>query len=237
MDMGQFRWMRWWPVLVLLMTPVAHAQWAVVDVGSINQLVQEVSVMRQTLSTTEQTLNEERSQYAAMTGSYGMSALLSGQNENYLPTGWRQLQAVLQGTAGAYGALASAVQQLEASNAVLTPGEVAGLSPAEQSQLTAERQAAALFQAETRLALSRTSARFASLQTLISAIPQAQTQKAVLDLQARIGAEETMLENDQSKLGVLYAVARANRQAEREQVREEAIAGIGSFANLPPLTF
>ena len=54
---------------------------------------------------------------------------------------------------------------------------------------------------------------------------------------ARIGAEETMLENDQTKLGVLYAMARANREAEREQVREEAIAGIGSFANLPPLTF
>ena len=237
MGTQRVRMMGWWLVLVLLMAPVAHAQWAVVDVGAINQLVQEVSVMRQTLSSTEQTLNEERSQYAAMTGSYGMSALLSGQNQNYLPTGWSQLQAVLQGAAGAYGALASAMQQLMVSNAVLTPGEVAGLSPAEQSQLESERQSAALFQAETRLALSTTSARFASLQTLVAAIPQAQTQKAVLDLQARIGAEETMLENDQTKLGVLYAMARANREAAREQVREEAIAGIGSFSNLPPLTF
>ena len=237
--MGKWRvqMIRWWPVLLLLGAPVAHAQWAVVDVGAINQLVQEVTMMRQTLSTTEQTLNEERSQYAAMTGSYGMSALLSGQNQNYLPTAWSQLQAVLHGTAGTYGALASAMQQLIVANAVLTPGEVAELSPAEQSQVESERQSAALFQAETRLALSTTSARFASLQALVTAIPRAQTQKAVLDLQARIGAEETMLENDQTKLGVLYAVARANREAEREQVREAAIAGIGSFANLPPLTF
>ena len=74
----------WVPALVLALAPVAHAQWAVVDVGAINQLVQEVAVMRQTLSATQQAVNEARSQYAAMTGSYGMSALLGGQNRNYL---------------------------------------------------------------------------------------------------------------------------------------------------------
>ena len=237
MGKWRFRMIQWVPVLLLAMAPVAHAQWAVVDVGAINQLVQEVAVLRQSLSAAQQTLAETRSQYAAMTGSYGMSALLSGQNRNYLPTDWGQLQAVLQGTGGTYGALASTVEQLVTANAVLTPGEVAALSPSEQARLEAERQSAALLQAETRVALSTTSARFTALQQLISAIPRAQTQKAVLDLQARIGAEETMLENDQSKLGVLYEVARANREAEREQVWEAAIAGIGSYANLPPLTF
>ena len=237
MGKWRVRMIQWVPVFLLAVAPVAHAQWAVVDVGAINQLVQEVAVLRQSLSAAQQTLAETRSQYAAMTGSYGMSALLSGQNRNYLPTDWGQLQAVLQGTGGTYGALASMVQQLVTANAVLTSGEVAALSPSEQSRLEAERQSAALLQAETRVALSTTSARFTALQQLILAIPRAQTQKAVLDLQARIGAEETMLENDQSKLGVLYEVARANREAEREQVREAAIAGIGSYANLPPLTF
>ena len=239
MDKGRIRIMGWWPVLLLLLllAPVAHAQWAVVDVGAINQLVQEVSVMRQTLSTTEQTLNEERNQYAAMTVSYGMSALLSGQDRNYLPASWGQLQSVLQNTAGTYGALASEVQQLVVANAVLSADELAALPSSERAQILSQRQSVALLQAETRVALSTTSSRFTALQQLISAIPQAQTQKAVLDLQARIGAEETMLENDQTKLGVLYEVARANQTAEHEQVREEAIAGIGSFANLPPLTF
>ncbi len=237
MHKWRVRLLGWLPVLALTVAPAAHAQWAVVDVGAIEQLVQEVAVMHQTLTATQQALSEARSEYAAMTGSYGMSQLLSGQDRNYLPTNWSQLQAVVQGAAGTYGALASAVQQLVTANAVLTPGEMAALSPAERSQVLAERESTALLQAETRLALSTTSARFTSLQQLISAIPRAQTQKAVLDLQARIGAEETMLENDQTKLGVLYEVARANREASREQVREEAIAGIGSFSNLPPLTF
>jgi type IV secretion system protein VirB5 len=233
-------WVRvlgWVPALVLVLAPVAHAQWAVVDVGAINQLVQEVAVMRQTLSATQQAVNEARSQYAAMTGSYGMSALLGGQNRNYLPQSWSQLQAVIQNTGGTYGALASEVQQLVVANAVLSADELAALPSSERSRILAQRQSVALLQAETHVALSTTSARFASLQQLIEAIPHAQTQKAVLDLQARIGAEETMLENDQTKLGVLYEVARANRAAEREQVQEAAIAGIGSYASLPPLTF
>ena len=227
----------WVPALLLVMVPVAHAQWAVVDVGAINQLVQEVAVMRQTLSATQQAVNEARSQYAAMTGSYGMSALLGGQNRNYLPQSWSQLQAVIQNTGGTYGALASEVQQLVVANAVLSADELAALPSSERSRIVAQRQSVALLQAETHVALSTTSARFASLQQLIAAIPRAQTQKAVLDLQARIGAEETMLENDQTKLGVLYELARANQEAQQERVREQAIADIGAWQALPPLQF
>lgn len=225
------------PALLLAAMPAAHAQWAVVDVGAINQLVQEVSVLRESLSTMQRQLSEARSQYAAMTGSYGMSALLSGQNRNYLPTDWDQLEGVLQDSSRAYGALASAVQSLTAANAVLTPQEVASLSPNERSELRADRQSSALLQALTRQALSTTSARFTSLQQLIEAIPRAQNQKAILDLQARIGAAETMLQNDQTKLGVLYELARANRAAQQERVREQAIADIGSWQALPPLQF
>ena len=231
------RWWGWVPVLLLCAAPAAQAQWAVVDVGAINQLVQEVSVLRESLSTMQQELSEARSQYAAMTGSYGMSALLSGQNRNYLPTDWNQLESVLQGAQGTYGALSSAVQSLIDSNAVLTPQEVTSLSPDEQSELKADRESSALLEAMTQQALSTTSARFASLEQLIAAIPHAPDEKAISDLQARIGAEETMLENDQTKLGVLYELVRANREAERERVREQAIADVGSWQGLPPLQF
>ena len=60
MGKWQVRLFKWLPVLALAMAPAAHAQWAVVDVGAINQLVQEVVMMRQTLSTTQQALAEAR---------------------------------------------------------------------------------------------------------------------------------------------------------------------------------
>ena len=59
------------------------------------------------------------------------------------------------------------------SNAVLTPAQVAALSPTEQAQLAAARQSAALLQATSRAALANSSDRFASLQQLISAIGSA----------------------------------------------------------------
>jgi type IV secretion system protein VirB5 len=225
------------PLLLLGWAPAAHAQWAVIDVASIQQLVQEVATMREELTTAQAELSQARSEYAAMTGSRGMDQLLSGENHNYLPADWAELDAVLQGAGGAYESLASSVQTLIASNAVLTPQQVATLSPAEQAQLQADRSSTALLQAMTQQALSTTSARFQSLEQLIAAIPRAADEKASLDLGDRISAEEAMLQNDQIKMGVLYQLARADTEANDERAREQAIADIGSLRSLPPLQF
>ena len=220
-----------------MVAPAAHAQWAVIDVGAIAQLVQEVATLQQALSTAQQELSQAQSEYAAITGNRGMSQLLSGTNWNYLPTDWSDVQAVLSGSGGAYGSLGSSVQSLVASNAVLSPLQVASLSSTEASQLSADRTSTALLQAMTRDALSMTSARFGELQQLVDAIPTATDEKGVLDLQARIQAQETLLQNDEMKLGILYEVAASQQQANEERAQEQAIAGIGTFSTLPPLNF
>lgn len=225
------------PVGSLVSVPAAHAQWAVIDVGAITQLVQEVTTLRQELTTAQQQLSQARSEYAAITGNRGMDQLLSGQNHNYLPADLAELNAVLQGSGGTYASLASSVQSLVTSNAILTPQQVASLSATEQAQLQADRSSTALLQAMTQQALSTTSARFTTLQQLIAAIPQATDEKASLDLQARISAEETMLENDEIKMGVLYQLAQADSQNNDERAREQAISDIGSYRSLPPLQF
>src|SRR6185312_5994592 len=99
------------PLLSLAWAPAAHAQWAVIDVGAITQLVQEVTTLREELSPAQ-------SEYAAITGNRGMDQLLSGTNRNYLPADWAELQGVLQGSGGTYGSLASSVQSQIAANAV-----------------------------------------------------------------------------------------------------------------------
>jgi type IV secretion system protein VirB5 len=55
-------------------------------------------------------------------------------------------------------------------------------------------------------------------------------QKASLDLQARISAELGMLQNEQTKLQALFQATQAQESALRQQARELAIAGQGSFA-------
>src|SRR5277367_2652835 len=100
-------------------------------------------------------------------------------------------------------------------------------SAAENSQLNARRSAVALQESLTRQELANVSQRFAAIQTLINAIPTAKDEKGILDLQARIQVELGMLQNENSKLHVLYQAAQSQAQTERERADEQAIVDIG----------
>jgi type IV secretion system protein VirB5 len=112
---------------------------------------------------------------------------------------------------------------------------VAALSPAEQQQLNAARSNAALLQTASQQAYATASARFASLQTLITAIGNASDQKAALDLQARIQAEQGLLQNDATKLQLLYQAAQAEEWARRQQASEQVVTSVGNLRSLSPL--
>jgi type IV secretion system protein VirB5 len=213
----------------------AFAQFAVIDVASLGQLIQQYETLQQELTTAKSALTQAQQQYAALTGTRGMQQLLSGAQRNYMPTSWTDVQGVLQGSSASYGSLSASTQSLLTSNAVLTSQQVAGLSAAEQTHLINARQTAALLQAVTRLALSTTSNRFSSLQQLITAMSSANDPKAALDLHTRIGAEQAMLANDTAKLQVLYQLAQAQQWAQQQQRQEQAIADIGSPRTLPPM--
>ena len=206
-------------------TRAAHAQWAVVDVGAIAQLIQEVKQMEQAVQTAQNQLNQAQQTYQSMTGGRGMEMLLSGTVRNYLPGTWAQVST----------ALAGPIQAAVNANAVLTAGQWAALSPAEQQQMTAARGNAALLQVAAQQAYATTSNRFASVQQLIGAIPTAADQKGILDLQARISAEQGMLQNDQTKLQVLFQLVQAQELARKQRTHEQAIADVGSVRNLPPI--
>lgn len=221
--------------LFACLAPVAHAQFAVIDVNAIVQLTQEVSVLHQQLTTAENELTQAQSTFNAMTGTRGMQNLLSGTVRNYLPTSLADLQAVQQGTSGTYGALSASLSNLVQANAVLSAQQVSQLSPALQARLIAARNANALPQAIAGSALTTSSSRFDSLQQLIAAIGTTTDQKGTLELQARIAAEQSMLQNDNSKLQVLAQAAQAQRVAARQAAQEQAIANIGSFGSLPPM--
>lgn len=217
-------------VAPIMMAPVAHAQFAVIDVAAVTQLVTEVQNLEQTLTVAREHLAEAQAQLRSMTGDRGMEQLLGGTNRNYLPADWGQLTAALNGTGSAYSTLSAAIRQALAEDAVLTPQQVATLSPHGQQQLTEDRNTAALLQAVSRAALANASSRFADLQQLIDAIGTASDQKGILDLDARIDAEQAMLENERTKLGMLVAAAEAQHWTDAEQDRERAIAGQGEFA-------
>lgn len=222
-------------VALLGVMPRAHAQWAVVDVGAIAQLVEQLATLQEQLDTMRNQLNQARQQYQSITGRRGMEQLLSGTVRNYLPPDWQALEAAINGAQANYSALSAQLQAMIDANAILTPQRVARLSNHERQQLEAARRSAAILQVTSRRAMEVSSQRFDSLQQLINAIPTATDQKAALELQARITAEQAMLQNEQTKLMVLYHAAQAEELARRQRSRELAIENIGSLRRSAPI--
>jgi type IV secretion system protein VirB5 len=227
--MTRIGWISMFLLLLVAGVPAARAQWAVIDVGAIAQLIQEVQTLRQQLLTAQAQLNQAETALATTTGNRGMQLLLSGANRNYLPTSATQLTVASQG-GGTYSSLASGVQASMSSNAVMSSSQLSALPPPAQQQVVADRQAIALRQAVNAQALSNSSARFAAIQSLIAAIPSARDQKGILDLQARIEAELGMLQNEQTKLQVLAESSETMSAVNAQREREQVIVGQGQFA-------
>src|SRR5690349_16651133 len=117
----------------------AHAQFAVIDVASVTQLIMQVQTLQQQLTTARDHLVQAQAEFQSITGGRGMEQLLAGVDRNYLPGDWNALAKAAPG-AGAYGALATDVRNAIDANAVLTAQQLASLSPAGNQQIQANRQ-------------------------------------------------------------------------------------------------
>lgn len=222
-----------WKVFGMLLgsgLPLAQAQFPVVDVASVTQLVSEVRTLEQQLNTARAGLAQAQAAYQSTVGDRGMAQLLAGAPRNYLPTDWSSVQSTMNG-GGTFSALSSDVTGAITSNAILSAQQLAGLSPVANQQLQEQRRTVALLQAVSHQALATTSGRFSSLQQLINAISSAGDQKSALDLHSRIGAEMGMLQNEHTKLEVLYQSALAEQWANEQRARERIVAGHGQFTS------
>jgi len=223
----------WFPVTLTLLfgvAPGARAQFAVIDAASLSQLISQVQVLEQQLATARSELTQAQTEYQSITGARGMGRLLAGTVRNYLPPDWASVLGALHGSAR-YPRFAADLQSAMSGAAVLSGQQLAALPPAASAQLQAYRQTVALLQSLSHESLANSSNRFAAIQQLIDAIAQAADQKAILELHARITGEEDMLQNEGTKLQVLYQGVQAQDWANLQRVRELTVAGHGQFAN------
>jgi len=213
------------------LSPPAQAQFAVIDVAAVNQLVQQMSAWQQQLMSMRLQLLQMEQTRIALTGWRGMEKLLplTPTDRNYLPMDAAGLAATTAGT-GTYSVLSSSINQYVSGNAVLTAQDLAQLPPADVARLSALRQTIAMRQAMMSEAYARSSDRFAALSVLITTIGTAPDAKAVADLQARIAAEQTMLQNETAKIATLDHYAAAQRDADDLATREAIVKGHGRFA-------
>jgi len=231
MDVNSWKW----GVIVgcVMVMPPAHAQWAVIDVASIQQLMVQIEYWKRQIEGMQAHLDQLKQTHAALTGDRGMQSLLptSETQRNYLPPDWAEMLKVLDGTSGTYGNLSAAVKAGIDARKVLSDARLAELGAPERDSLLKARQAAAGAAVTAQQAYTNAGQRFEALQELVNAIGDAADAKAIADLEARIAAEEAMLGNEQAKLATLYQASQAEQWAQAQELREAAIAGHGEFAS------
>ncbi len=216
----------------IAVAPAAQAQWAVIDVaghraadsGSADHCSSNWPPPAAQLLQAQQALQ-------SMTGDRGMEHLLGGTVAQ-LPadrTGRRSLRRCRAG-----GRLRRAVGRHPAAsinaNAVLSAQQLGdAVRRPTSSKFRRRANGARCCRHLAQQALANTSSRFASIQSLIAAISTGDGSEGDLDLQARISAEQGMLQNEQTKLQVLNqasagagVVQCASRQREQVDRRTRA---------------
>lgn len=218
----------------------------VIDFANLAQAIQQViswaqqyQQMAQQINQLRQTYAQLQQAYAAITGGRGMEALmpLSAAARNYLPSDYGQMLEVVNNASVTYSGLASQMQRIMNSRAVLSPDQLGALSAQAQQAVNQGRRAAAMLDMLTQQAQQNSSQRFTDLQGLINAIGGAADDKAVQDLQARIVAEQAMTINEQTKLQAMYQMAQAQDMQRQQTNREGAVGQLGRQSGLSALTW
>lgn len=219
---------------IALAAPAAQAQIPVTDVASITQRAMEsAQQLAQLVNQLEQMkaqLEQARAQYEAMTGSRGMGSLLSGQNYQRIPTNWKETLNMINGSDGRYGNISSMANQVLHTMNGIDPNVFAEVDSS-YGQLSGESaNQAATYQALQGTEYNDTAARFDELKQLIAKIDQAPDEKAILDLNARIGAQQVMLQNEQLKMQALAQLRESQKDLQAAKAQQAWIQNSHSHA-------
>lgn len=221
-------------VLAVGISSPARAQWAVIDAANLVEATQEVVAWGQQLQGMVQQYDQLVSTYNSITGARGMQLLLpiSIAERNYLPANYTQLQGVMNGTSTTYAPLAVQVQSNVQTNAVLTPAQVATLSPQAQSYLNNSRRSAATLAMLSQQTQANASNNFSTQQGLISALGATPDTKASADLAGRIQSEQLMTQTNQIKTQALYQTVEAQQLQNAQTARELSVQSLGHMSTL-----
>lgn len=179
-------------------------------------------------------LTNMRDQLKAMTGGRGMENVMRNEMvRDYLPSDWKSVGDLLNNTAGQYGQIAQSAQSTANANAVLKPEDLARLSPELRALAVRARNSAATQQALASSSYNNASANVQRLQVLMDQIKSANDMKAISDLQARINAEQLMLQNDAIKLNQASQSLRGDVDSLNRQIGEQVAALSGTSVDNP----
>lgn len=198
------------------------------DPGAYARFASELTELQRHYETLQQQLSQGKQLYDDFNKLTDVNSLAGTLNNpalrRYLPAEVQDTSRLLNGSLSDLGSIGSRATSLRDANRLFTP-VTSGLSPVEeyyQNSLVKSGDRAARDIALGEKAYQTAAQRQAGLDELRLALNNAKTAKEVMDLQARIAAEQALINNDQMQLQGLAMMQEAERRLAEQRDREAA---------------
>lgn len=196
-------------VIGLSMSNAAHAGIPVIDVTSIAQQIAQVTAWGKQYVQMYEQYQQMQQQYNSLNGARGMASLVNNPAlRQYLPADY---QTILNGGYGNWASIRAAAKVMGVDETYI------GAGTRTAQAFNANAMQTALNRSTAEDAYKQASNRFADIQVLLDRVNNAPDAKDIADLQARIQAEQVMMQNEQNKLAMLSQLAQAQRDLAAQQ--------------------
>lgn len=195
----------------------------VIDVANLVQTVQQVVNDITKINNQVQQITQLQSQLASMNGVRGLGTILDNPLlRNYVPAqAYTLVNAV---DSSGYSGLSSTAKGLRDAGMVYNCGDLVGAARTScQAALAQPYQQKGMMQDAMNAAANR----LAQISSLMGRINATSDQKAVLEIQARIGAENALLAHEMTQIQMLQGMADAEERIARSRDRERQYQMLG----------
>lgn len=213
----------------LAVAPTVQAQQIVHDPRALAQMIEEARTTLDQLRALQTQVEQGRQLFDSLNDLSGVNALAGELGlptvRNPLPD-MRALRAAADGDLSALGDLADRADAIRRDTRLYTP-PAGDLDPADAYYRDSLERAGARTARDLAVGEAVAGAadrRLQGLETLRSALDTAPNARAVLDLEARLAAEQAMIQNEQVRLQGLALTQAAEARLEEQRARERAEA-------------
>ena len=201
---------------MLLGATAANAGIPVIDVAAIVQAVQEVMQSVQQVTNQIRQIEQLQSQVDAITGARNLGAVLNNPAlQNYIPANATTLLGNVQSSG--YAGLTGSARTLRDAQMTYNCLNLSGGAQTQcQSALAMPYQQKAFMQD----AMDAARGRMAQIQSLMQQINATPDTKAVAEIEARLGAENAMLQHQQTQINLARGMADADARIAESRAKE-----------------
>lgn len=205
----------------------------VIDVANLIQTIQQVTNDITKIQNQVQQITQLQNQLSSMTGARNLGAVFNNAAlQNYVPA--QAFTAINAVDTSGYSGLTTTAKTLRDAGMVYNCLDRTGAARTGcQANLAQPYQQKGLLQDAMRSA----SGRLSQISSLMSQINATGDQKAALEIQARIGAENALLSHEMSQIQMLQGMADSEERISRSKDRErqyEMLGRTGRIADYLP---